>query len=163
MPCFHRILLLAFQSFSCFVRFPCTPSHLETFESSLLRRCVHLHGGYGCVVEIRFCESYFPPNCPPLVLGFFLYDSLGSPILVQTLVTQVDYNVLQQHQNILCSIIVCCFLCRVCLPLAYCGDFAFHLQLDYEKCMKAYHNSPAYLAYLSAKSRGKPGMLLTSC
>jgi SWI/SNF-related matrix-associated actin-dependent regulator of chromatin subfamily E protein 1 len=31
------------------------------------------------------------------------------------------------------------------------------LQLEYEKSLKTYHNSPAYLAFIAAKNRGKTG------
>lgn len=30
-------------------------------------------------------------------------------------------------------------------------------QVEYEKSLKTYHNSPAYLAYIAAKNRGKSG------
>lgn len=34
----------------------------------------------------------------------------------------------------------------------------FFLQVEYDKNLKTYHNSPAYLAFIAAKNRGKSGM-----
>lgn len=40
--------------------------------------------------------------------------------------------------------------------LSYIGSRLF-LQIEYEKSLKVYHNTPAYLAYMAAKSK-KSGM-----
>lgn len=54
------------------------------------------------------------------------------------------------------------FVCFTRPALTFCSHICC-FQVEYEKQLKTYHSSPAYLAYLSAKSKSKTGTSDLNC
>jgi len=63
------------------------------------------------------------------------------------------YKNITEYINALCYI----FIQVYNLLTHLCISFDCLIQVEYEKSLKTYHNSPAYLAYIAAKNRGKSG------